>query len=480
MDYKESGNLIRALQSKSGKGVWCLKAPDSLFFKLSQKYERMVIMKKKLVFILSIISMLMYPTIALAADEPTVADLKTALDTVWTLVAAFLVFFMQAGFAMVEAGFTRAKNASNIIMKNLMDFAIGSLIFFAVGFGIMFGTDINGVIGWSGFFGMDSMEHLGLGIPLPAFIIFQTVFAATAATIVSGAMAERTKFISYVIYSAVISLVIYPVVGHWVWGGGWLSKMGFIDFAGSTVVHSVGGWAALVGAAIIGPRIGKYGKDGKVNAILGHNITLGALGVFILWFGWFGFNPGSTLAANADIGRIAMTTNLSGAAAALAVMVITWLKYGKPDVSLTLNGALGGLVAITAGCAAVSMWGAVTIGLLSGFVIVYGIEFIDKVIKIDDPVGAIGVHGLCGSIGTILVGLFAVDGGLFYGGGIELLTTQVIGVTAVALWTIATTFVLFKGLKATVGLRVDSEDEEAGLDIGEHATQAYADFMMKA
>ncbi|WP_198543975.1 ammonium transporter [Petroclostridium xylanilyticum] len=414
-----------------------------------------------------------------AADEPTVADLQVRLDVVWVLIAAFLVFFMQAGFAMVEAGFTRAKNASNIIMKNLMDFAIGSIIFFAFGFAFMFGEDIGGFIGSTGFFGTSSMEHLGLSIPIEVFIIFQTVFAATAATIVSGAMAERTKFLAYVIYSAVISLIIYPVVGHWTWGGGWLSKMGFIDFAGSTVVHSVGGWAALVGAAIIGPRIGKYGENGKVYAIPGHNITLGALGVFILWFGWFGFNPGSTLAANLDTGRIAMTTNLAAAAGACTVMIMTWLKYGKPDVSMTLNGALGGLVAITAGTAAVSMWGAVAIGTIAGFVIVYGIEFIDKVLKIDDPVGAIGVHGLCGSTGTILVGLFATEGGLLYGGGVKLLLVQLTGVMAVAAWTLITTFILFKTLKATVGLRVDRQDEELGLDHGEHATQAYADFVLK-
>lgn len=436
-------------------------------------------MLRRIFIILLIASIVLVPIMAFAADEPTVADLQVRLDVVWVLIAAFLVFFMQAGFAMVEAGFTRAKNASNIIMKNLMDFAIGSIIFFAFGFAFMFGEDIGGFIGSTGFFGTSSMEHLGLSIPIEVFIIFQTVFAATAATIVSGAMAERTKFLAYVIYSAVISLIIYPVVGHWTWGGGWLSKMGFIDFAGSTVVHSVGGWAALVGAAIIGPRIGKYGENGKVYAIPGHNITLGALGVFILWFGWFGFNPGSTLAANLDTGRIAMTTNLAAAAGACTVMIITWLKYGKPDVSMTLNGALGGLVAITAGTAAVSMWGAVAIGTIAGFVIVYGIEFIDKVLKIDDPVGAIGVHGLCGSTGTILVGLFATEGGLLYGGGVKLLLVQLTGVMAVAAWTLITTFILFKTLKATVGLRVDRQDEELGLDHGEHATQAYADFVLK-
>jgi Amt family ammonium transporter len=400
------------------------------------------------------------------------------LDTVWVLISAFLVFFMQAGFAMVETGFTRAKNASNIIMKNLMDFAIGSIVFFAVGFGIMFGKDWGGLVGTSGFFGSFDLPHLGLKIPKEAFLIFQTVFAATAATIVSGAMAERTKFISYVIYSAVISLIIYPVAGHWAWGGGWLSRLGFIDFAGSTVVHSVGGWAALMGAAMVGPRIGKYDEDGTVNSIAGHSITLGALGVFILWFGWFGFNPGSTLAAVPDIGRIAVTTNLAAAAAATTVMIVSWFKYGKPDVGLTLNGALGGLVAITAGTAAVSLWGAVAIGVVAGLVIMYGIVFIDRVLKIDDPVGAVAVHALCGATGTLLVGIFAVDGGLLYGGGTRLLLVQAAGVLAVAAWTLSTTFILFKTLKATVGLRVSKEDEILGLDHSEHATQAYADFVL--
>ncbi|MDI3480679.1 MAG: ammonium transporter, Amt family [Tepidanaerobacteraceae bacterium] len=406
------------------------------------------------------------------------ADLSTVLDTVWVLVAAFLVFFMQAGFAMVEAGFSRAKNASNIVMKNLMDFAIGSLVFFAFGFAFMFGKDLGGFIGTSGFLGVGGMEHLGLKIPIEAFIIFQTVFAATAATIVSGAMAGRTKFIAYVIYSVVVSLIIYPVVGHWAWGGGWLSKLGFIDFAGSTVVHSVGGWSALMGAAILGPRIGKYGKNGEVYNIPGHSITLGALGVFILWFGWFGFNPGSTLAAVPDIARIAMTTNLAAAAAATTAMIITWVKNGNPDVSMTLNGTLGGLVAITAGTAAVSMWGAVAIGIIAGFVVVFGIEFIDKVLKVDDPVGAVGVHALCGAAGTILVGFFATEGGLFYGGGAHLLLVQITGVLATAAWTLSTTFVLFKTLKATVGLRVSKEDELMGLDRSEHGTEAYADFVL--
>jgi len=453
-----------------------------LAFLISWKLkEGCVVMKKRIISSIVLILLIMIPTVVFGAEEEINDATKMAINTVWTLVAAFLVFFMQAGFAMVETGLTRSKNAGNIIMKNLMDFAIGSLAFFAVGFGIMFGVDKFGLFGTSGFFGTSSMEHLGLGIPIEAFMIFQTVFAATAATIVSGAMAERTKFSAYIIYSAVITLIIYPIVGHWIWGGGWLSEMGFIDFAGSTVVHSVGGWAALVGAAIIGPRLGKYNKDGKPNAIPGHSITLAALGVFILWFGWFGFNPGSSLAGtDMSIGMIAMTTNLSAAAGAFVVLVITWIRYGKPDVSMTLNGALAGLVGITAGCASVSMIGSIFIGIISGFVVVFSIEFIEKVLKVDDPVGAIGVHGFCGAVGTLCVGLFATEGGLFYGGGFQLLGVQAIGVGAVGAWVFGTTFILFKTLKATIGLRVHKEHEDTGLDISEHGSEAYGDFIVKS
>jgi len=438
-------------------------------------------MKKKIsLLIISLFVLLMMPGLALAGDEPTAVSNAAAIDTVWTLVAAFLVFFMQAGFAMVETGFTRAKNAGNIIMKNLMDFASGSIIFWLVGFGIMFGVDKSGLFGTTGFALSDNFEHLGLSIPILAFLLFQTVFAATAATIVSGAMAERTKFISYFIYSIVISAVIYPVVGHWIWGGGWLAERGMIDFAGSTVVHSVGGWAALMGAWLLGPRLGKYTKEGKPNAIPGHSITLGALGVFILWFGWFGFNPGSTLSGtNPDIGLIAVTTNLSAAAGAIMAMITCWLRYGKPDVSLTLNGALAGLVAITAGCAAVSPVGATIIGLLSGVTVVLSVEFIDKVLKIDDPVGAVSVHAVCGALGTAMVGVLAVDGGLLYGGGIELLVTQLIGIASVFAWTSVLAFIVFKLIKSTVGLRVSPEEEEEGLDLGEHGIDAYADFVTK-
>jgi len=427
-----------------------------------------------------LLALVLLPGLALAADGPTAETNAAAIDTVWTLIATFLIFIMQAGFAMVEAGFTRAKNAANIVMKNLMDFATGSLVFWAIGFAVAFGASFNGLFGTSGFFLGDNFEHLGLGIPLPAFMIFQTMFAATAATIVSGAMAERTKFISYFIYSIVISALIYPVVVHWTWGGGWLTGLGFIDFAGSTVVHSVGGWAALVGATILGPRIGKYGKDGAAHAIPGHSITLGALGVFLLWFGWFGFNPGSTLSGTTpDIAMIAVTTNLAAAAGAFATMLFSWLRYGKPDVSLTLNGALGGLVGITAGTASVNPLGAVIIGLVAGVLTPLGVEFIDKVLKVDDPVGAVTVHGLCGAWGTLAVGLFALDGGLFYGGGAALLGVQAIGVVAVMAWTMITAYILFKVIDLLLGLRVTEEEELTGLDIGEHATQAYGDFLLR-
>ncbi|MHB1127825.1 MAG: ammonium transporter [Bacillota bacterium] len=432
-----------------------------------------------LIFMLSLL-LLVVPAAAWANEGPTPESNAVAIDTVWTLLATFLIFIMQAGFAMVETGFTRAKNAANIVMKNLMDFAMGSLVFWVVGFAIAFGIDRGGLFGSSGFLVSGSFEHLGISIPLMAFVLFQTMFCATAATIVSGAMAERTKFISYLIYSVVISAIIYPVVTHWVWGGGWLAKMGFVDFAGSTVVHSVGGWAALVGAAIIGPRVGKYTKEGKNNAIPGHSITLGALGVFLLWFGWFGFNPGSTLSGTIpDIARIAVTTNLSAAAGAFGGMLLPWIRFGKPDVSLTLNGALGGLVGITAGTAAVNPTGSIIIGLLSGIITVLAVEFIDKVLKVDDPVGAVAVHAGAGSFGTIMVGVFAVDGGLLYGGGTALLFTQIIGVLSVMAWTMATSYVLFRIIKATVGLRVKEHEELEGLDLGEHATVAYGDFMIK-
>lgn len=407
----------------------------------------------------------------------------SAVNTIWVLLGAALVFFMQAGFAMVETGFTRAKNAGNIIMKNLMDFAIGTPLFWLTGFGIMFGG-VGAFIG--GFDPLVRGDYSGIlpaGVPLPAYLIFQTVFCATAATIVSGAMAERTKFISYCIYSAVISAVVYPVSGHWIWGGGWLAQMGFHDFAGSTAVHMCGGAAALIGARVLGPRMGKYTEDGKPNAILGHSLTLGALGVFILWFCWFGFNGCSTVAMDSDAavysaGNIFVTTNLAAATATVATMIITWLRYRKPDISMTLNGSLAGLVAITAGCDMVSPAGAFFIGLIAAFVVVFGIEFIDKVCKIDDPVGAIGVHGMCGAAGTLLTGVFAVDGGLAYGGGFSFLGIQLLGVVSVILWVSVTMIITFRVLKHTIGLRASEEEETKGLDVTEHnLASSYADFM---
>ena len=401
--------------------------------------------------------------------------LTSGLNTFWVLITAALVFFMQAGFALVEAGFTRSKNTTNILFKNLMDFCIGTIVFWLIGYGLMFGSG-NGFIGAVEL--LSKTDHgAALGIPNMAFFFFQLVFAATAATIVSGAMAERTKFISYLVYSAIISAVIYPISGHWIWGGGWLAQMGMHDFAGSTVVHSVGGWLALTGAWILGPRIGKY-KNGKINAIPGHSITLGALGVFILWLGWFGFNPGSTLSlSNTElVANIFVTTNAAAAAGGIAALAITWIRYGKPGLSMSLNGVLAGLVAITAGCDTVTPGGAILIGLMAGTLVVFAVEFFDKVLKIDDPVGAISVHGINGAFGTIMVGLFAEGNGikgLFYGGGTDLLVTQLIGVGAVAAWAIGTGLVLFLALKQTIGLRVTKKEEENGLDYYEHGERAY-------
>ena len=403
----------------------------------------------------------------------------SALDTIWTLLGAALVFFMQAGFAMVETGFTRAKNAGNIIMKNLIDFAIGTVVFWFIGFGLMFGGDSPLVGGLDLFIRGDYSSS----IPTFAFVIFQTVFCATAATIVSGAMAERTKFPSYCLYSLIISAVIYPISGHWIWGGGFLSKLGFHDFAGSTTVHMVGGIAALIGASILGPRIGKYSKDGKAHAIPGHSLTLGALGVFILWFAWFGFNGCSTVSMTGDesilaASKIFVTTNIAAATATCAVLIITWIRYKKPDVSMTLNGSLAGLVAITAGCDLVTPAGAFFIGLFAGFTVVFAVEFIEKKLKVDDPVGAISVHGVCGALGTILTGFFAVDGGLFYGDGFKFLGIQLLGVICVMAWVTITMIIVFNVIKKTVGLRVSAEEEIEGLDKKEHGLESsYADFM---
>jgi len=404
-------------------------------------------------------------------------DLSTisfGLNTFWVLITGALVFFMQAGFALVEAGFTRSKNTTNILFKNLMDFCIGTIVFWLLGYGLMFGSG-SGFIGSFELF--SKVDHgSGVGLPNLAFFFFQLVFAATAATIVSGAMAERTKFKTYLIYSAVISLCIYPISGHWIWGGGWLSQLSvpFHDFAGSTVVHSVGGWLALAGAAILGPRIGKY-KDGKVMAIPGHSITLATLGVFVLWIGWFGFNPGSTLSLSDPglVAKIFVTTNAAAAAGGITTMIYIWFKYKKPTLSMTLNGVLAGLVAITAGCDVVTPGGAILIGMLAGILVVIAVEFFDKVAKIDDPVGAISVHGICGAFGTLMVGLFAQNGGLFYGGGVAMLTSQAIGVVSVAAWALGCGFILFTFLKYTMGIRVTPKEEENGLDYYEHGETAY-------
>ena len=397
---------------------------------------------------------------------------------VWYLIGAALVFWMQAGFAMVEAGFTRAKNAGNIIMKNLMDFCIGTFMFFLIGASLLLGNDMGGFIGKLDF---NIFSHYG-NYDYSIFV-FNLVFCATTATIVSGAMAERTKFISYCVYSAVISAVIYPVEAHWTWGGGFLAQMGFHDFAGSTAVHMVGGVASLVGAKMIGARIGKYNADGTVNAIPGHSIPLGALGVFLLWFGWFGFNGASTVCATGDdalvsMGAIFITTNMAAAAAATATMIYTWIRYGKPDVSMTLNGVLAGLVAITAGCDMVSPAGALIIGLIAGVLVVAAVEFFDQKLKIDDPVGAISVHGVCGAFGTIATGLFALDGGLFYGGGTDFLVKQILGVVVVAIYVAITMTIIFKVLDKLFGLRVKESEEIKGLDMEEHGLlSSYADFM---
>ena len=415
----------------------------------------------------------------------TITDLALSLDTVWMLLAAMLVFFMQPGFALVEAGFTRTKNTANILMKNLLDFSLGSLLFWAVGFGVMFGA--------GGFIGMPHLFNISFyqtELPVEGFLIFQTVFCATAATIVSGAMAERTKFSMYLAYTVLISVLIYPVSGHWTWGGGWLMNgeagsfmmntfgTTFHDFAGSTVVHSVGGWVALVGAAIIGPRIGKYGKDRKSRAIPGHNLTIACLGVFILWFGWFGFNPGSQLAAAGEGNRLAishvfLTTNLAACAGGFSSLIVAWMKYKKPSLSLTLNGVLAGLVGITAGCDLVSPVGAVLIGAICGTVMIFAVDFIDHAMKIDDPVGASSVHGVCGFLGTILTGLFATEEGLFYSGSANFLLAQLFGAVVVGCWAAGMGFVVFKGLDIVHGLRVPARVEEEGLDIYEHGETAY-------
>jgi Amt family ammonium transporter len=419
-------------------------------------------------------------------DDGTISNgsIYSDANVLWTCIAAFLVFFMQAGFALVETGFTRAKNACNIIMKNVMDFSLGSLTFWLVGFGLMFGATSTGLWGTTNFFfdaGDNSFNW--------AFLIFQTVFCATAATIVSGAMAERTKFASYLIYTVAITVIVYPIFGSWAWGslldgGGWLEGGPFLtsilgedaafhDFAGSTVVHSIGGWCALAGAIVLGARIGKYGKDGRPNAIPGHNIPMAALGVFILWLGWFGFNPGSTTAVgHGNFAYIAVTTNLAAAAGAVSAMSTCWILFKKPDPSFTLNGALAGLVAITAGCDAMHPAFAALTGAIAGAIVVFSVLFFDK-IRVDDPVGAISVHGVCGAWGTLAIGLFQTGSGLAVGGGTQQFLVQLLGVACAFLWAFPVSMGIFLVLKATIGLRVSEAEEIEGLDVAEHGMHAY-------
>jgi len=415
------------------------------------------------------------PTIASNADA--IALVQDHANYLWTLIAAALVFFMQAGFAMVEAGFTRAKSAVNIMMKNLMDFSMGSIAFWAIGFGIMFGTTTTGWFGTTDFF-LSGWEGPDGDPWILAFWMFQCVFAATAATIVSGAMAERTKFTGYLLYSVCICAFIYPVFGSWAWGSllngnGWLEGMGFIDFAGSTVVHSVGGWAALAGAIVLGPRLGKYGPKGEVRAIPGHNIPMAALGVFILWLGWFGFNPGSTTTADKSIAMIFVNTNLAAAAGAILAMITSWVMFKKPDIGMSLNGALAGLVGITAGCANVSPNSSILIGIVAGVLVVLSVYTIDRM-RIDDPVGAVSVHGVCGAWGTLAAGLFNIGGTTG-----KIMMTQLIGIGAAFVWAFGVAFIVFTVIKMTVGLRVSEEEEMEGVDIGEHGANAYADFQTR-
>ena len=439
--------------------------------------------------------------IAAAQDAEAIADLILAVDTIWYVIAGILVFFMQAGFGMLEAGFVRVKNTANILMKNVLDASLGGVVWWAVGFGFAFGTSQGGFIGGHSFFpALGGLTEID-GVPEAAVFFFQWAFAATAATIVSGALAERTKFSAYLFYTVFITGLIYPIVVNWTWGGGWLSELGetgFMDYAGSTIVHSVGAWAGLAGAFLLGPRIGKYASDGTPTAIPGHNMSMAALGMFILWFGWYGFNPGSTLGLTEGLATeaawVAINTTLSAGAGAIVAMGVAKLRYGKADLGLTMNGALAGLVSITAGCGFVEPWAALLIGAVGGTLVVFAVAFFDR-IKIDDPVGAISVHGVCGIWGTLAVGLFAIKGGahfwsgtdipieewsgpygLLMGGGFGVLWVQIVGILAVLGWTLATAGILFFVIKNTIGLRVSEAEELAGLDVQEHGIGAYPEF----
>ena len=439
------------------------------------------------------------PAVAQASELANLSEAvsanKIALDTVWVLVTAFLVFWMNAGFALVESGLCQAKNTVNILAKNFVVFAIASIAFLVIGWGLMFG-DGNSVIGTDGLFfllGADNSPATGdaykgvysamnwTGVPLYAKFFFQLVFAGTAATIVSGAVAERIKFLSFIVFSVIIVGFIYPVGGHWIWGGGWLAKAGMFDFAGSTVVHSIGGWAALAGVMVLGPRLGKFTKDGRVSPIPGHNMSTATLGALILWLGWFGFNPGSTMAADAGaIARIALTTNTAAAAATLTATLTAWIMLRKPDLSMILNGTLAGLVAITASCAFVSVVSSLIIGLIAGVLVVLAVIMFDK-LKLDDPVGALSVHLVNGVFGTLALGFFAEDrfapgitgDGLLFGGGTKLVVSQIMGIVGIGVFTFVVSIVAWYVIKAIFGLRVSKEEEMEGLDIGEHGVEAY-------
>jgi ammonium transporter, Amt family len=420
-------------------------------------------------------------------------ETKVVVDTLWVLITAMLVFFMNAGFATLESGLCRAKNAVNILAKNLIVFSISSIAFWMVGFAIMFGdgTPLFGMNGWA-LSGADNSPAMGeaykgvftslnwTGVPLFAKFFFQLVFAGTAATIVSGAVAERIKFGSFMMFSFILVALIYPIGGHWIWGGGWLSQMGFLDFAGSTVVHSIGGWCALMGILLLGPRNGKYMPDGTIKPIPGHSMALATIGTFILWLGWFGFNPGSTMAADPNaIALIALNTNMAAATGGVAATIVAWFALGKPDLSMILNGTLAGLVAITAGCSVVGVGSAMIIGAIAGILVVYAVLAFDK-LKIDDPVGALSVHLVNGVFGTAAVGLFATEGGLFFGGGSAKLLTQLTGIGAIAVLVSACSFVAWLALKLTVGIRVSAAEEFEGLDVGEHGMEAYPGFVQGA
>ena len=447
--------------------------------------EKRRLRNKNITLIIGFLLLMVSTNPAFGSDEAlsVTAETKKGLDTVWVLLGAFLVFFMQAGFGMLEAGFIRAKNTCNILTKNFLDFCMASLGFFIIGYALMFG-DGNGFIGTKGFF-LLGLDNEVSGVPLWAFWLFQAAFCGAAATIVAGGMAERMKFQAYLIYSFIISAFIYPVVGHWIWGGGWLADMGFADFAGSTVVHAVGGTAALVGTTILKPREGKYGLDGKPRVIQGHNIPLASLGVFILWFGWFGFNAGSTLSVGDGslIARVAINTNLAAAVGGIAAMTTVWIKFGKPDLSMAMNGALAGLVAVTAPCAFIEPWAAIVIGTVAGYLVIRAVEILDR-LNIDDPVGAFPVHGVCGIWGTIALGIFGksslglANEGFVYSGNPMQLGVQMVGVAAAVTFIVISMTAVFKITDMTVGLRIHREEELRGLDIGEHGMEAYGGFQI--